>query len=222
MQLKKGYRFWRGVARLFTPRMRAEWATPFTDEPSVFIVNHAGAIGPIAMCARFPLADSIHPWMNAQVLSAREVPAYVRQDFWWPPESKLAPLWNITLPYIAAAVMPPVLRTAPTVPVYHDMRVVRTLRESIRVLKAGEPLVIFPEQPSGYQSHHTGLNSGFLQVAPTFARQTHQALAFWPVHIDMEKRLFRIGQPLRYDPARPHEEQVEPLLTALAAAIHPA
>ena len=71
------------------------------------------------MCARFPLADTLHPWMNAQVLSAREVPAYVRQDYWWPPESKLAPLFNATLPYIAAAIMPPILRTAPTVPVYH-------------------------------------------------------------------------------------------------------
>lgn len=222
MQLKKGYRFWRGVVRLFTRPMRTEWAVPFTGEPSVFIANHAGALGPMYMCAHFPLADTLHPWMNAQVLSAREVPAYVRQDYWWPPESKLAPLYNATLPYIAAAIMPPILRTAPTVPVYHDMRVMRTLRESLRVLRAGEPLLIFPEQPKGFKAHESGLNSGFLQVAPAFARQTGQGLAFWPVRINAKARVFSVGEPLRYDPQKPLAEQGDALLTALAAAIHPA
>lgn len=221
MQLKKGYRFWRGAVRLFSKPMRTQWAVPYTGEPSVFIANHAGALGPIFMCAYFPLTDTLHPWMNAQVLSAREVPAYVRQDYWWPPDSRLAPLLNATLPYIAAAIMPPIVRTAPTVPVYHDMRVMRTLRESLRVLKAGEPLLIFPEQPSGYGSHHTGLNSGFLQVAPAFARQTGQALYFWPVHIDLDKRLFDVKAPLRYDPALPLSDQRDALLSALASAIHP-
>jgi hypothetical protein len=222
MQLKKGYRFWRGAVRLFTRPIRTEWAVPYPGGPSVFIANHAGALGPIYMCARFPLADILHPWMNAQVLSAREVPAYVRQDYWWPPESKLAPLYNATLPYIAAAVMPPILRTAPTVPVYHDMRVVRTLRESLRVLKEGEPLLIFPEQPSGFKSHESGLNSGFLQVAATYTKITNQPLAFWPVRIEAKARVFQVGAPLYYLPDRTLAEQTAPLLNALAAAIHPA
>ena len=37
MALKKTYRFLRGVVRVCTRRMRVEWATPFTGEPSVFI-----------------------------------------------------------------------------------------------------------------------------------------------------------------------------------------
>ena len=59
MRLKRSYRFWRGLVRAACPRMRTEWAQPFTGEPSVFICNHAGALGPIAMCARFPLADQL-------------------------------------------------------------------------------------------------------------------------------------------------------------------
>ena len=219
MRLKRSYRFWRGLVRAACPRMRTEWAQPFTGEPSVFICNHAGALGPIAMCARFPLADQLRPWMNAQVLSARETPAYVRQDYWWRPGSKLAPLCNATLPYIAAAILPPILRTAPTVPVYHDARVIRTLRESLRALQAGEPLVIFPEQPSGFQSHQEALNRGFLQIAPAFARTAKPGLAFWPVRIDMRDRVFYVGAPLRYDPALTLEAQIDALLAGMAQGI---
>lgn len=219
MPLKKSYRFLRGLVRAVTYRMRTEWAEPFTGEASVFICNHAGALGPIDICAKFPLADQLHPWMNAQVLSARETPAYVRQDYWWKPGAKLAPLYNATLPYLAAAILPPILRTTPTVPVFHDFRVARTLRESLRVLQSGEHLVIFPEQPSGYQAHCEALNRGFLQIAPVYARITGRALAFWPVRIDVPSRVFRVGAPLRFDPNRTLAAQADALLDGLSRGI---
>ncbi|NLI22360.1 MAG: hypothetical protein GX418_12555 [Clostridiales bacterium] len=219
MPLKMSYRLLRGLIRLCTYRMRPQWAVPFTGEPSVFVCNHAGALGPIDMCAKFPMADHLRPWMNAQVLSARETPAYVRQDYWWKPGARLAPLYNATLPYIAAAILPPVLRTAPAVPVYHDVRVMRTFRQSLKLLQEGEHLVIFPEQPSGFQAHHEALNRGFLQIAALYARATGKALAFWPVCIDYRRRVFHIAAPLRYDPARSLEAQSDELLAGMAAGI---
>jgi len=221
MALKKSYRFLRGVVRVCTRRMRVEWATPFTGEPSVFICNHAGAMGPIHICASFPMADQLHPWMNAQVLSAREVPAYVRQDYWWKPGSLLAPILTCTLPYLAAAVLPPILRSTPTVPVYHDARVIRTLRESLKVLRSGEHLVIFPEQPSGYGTHRMELNSGFLQIAPAYARVTGKGLAFWPVRIDTAAHIFHVSAPLRFDVNRALDEQIDALLVGLRLGIRP-
>jgi hypothetical protein len=221
MELKRAYRFWRGLIRRFTYRMHTQWEVPFTGEPSVFICNHAGAYGPIDICAKFPLADDLRPWMNAQVLSARETPAYVRQDYWWEPTSKFAPLLSATLPYLAAAILPPLLRTAPTVPVYHDARVMRTMRESLRLLKEGKHLVIFPEQPSGFKQHDTTLNRGFLQIAPAFARQTGKAIAFWPVYIDVPARMFRVGAPVRYDVQLPLPQQVDTLIATLRRGIQP-
>ncbi len=221
MKLKRSYRFLRGVVRVCTKPMRVTWTQPFTGEPSVFICNHAGALGPIHICARFPLADTLHPWMNAQVLSTRETPAYVRQDYWWEPDSRFAPVLNCTLPYIAAAVLPPILRTTPTIPVYHDARVIRTLRESLRVLQNGEHVVIFPEQPAGYREHEQKLNQGFLQLAPAYARVSGKSLAFWPVHIDTQAHRFIVGAPLYYDTAKPLEAQSSALLAGMASGIHP-
>jgi len=221
MALKRSYCALRGLVRVCTHRMRTEWTLPFTDEPSVFICNHADAMGPILICAHFPYADCLHPWMNAQVLSAREIPAYVRQDYWWQPDSRFAPLLSHTLPYVAAAILPPILRTAPTVPVYHDARVIRTLRQSLRVLQGGEHLVIFPEQPSGHGEHYQALNRGFLQIAPAYARVAGKALAFWPVRIDSDARAFYVGAPLRYDMGRTLEAQADELLAGLSRGIRP-
>lgn len=39
--------------------------------------------------------------MNAQMLDPKQVPAYVRQDYWWRPGSFFEPLYNVTLPYLA-------------------------------------------------------------------------------------------------------------------------
>jgi len=219
MKLKRSYRILRGLVRVCTYRMRTEWEVPFVQEPSVFVCNHAGAMGPIDFCAKFPLADQLHPWMNAQVLRARLVPAYVRQDYWWDPHSRWAPVLTRTLPYIAAAVLPPVLGTAPTIPVYHDMRVIRTIRESLRVLKEGEHLVIFPEQPSGHGTRESELNRGFLQIAPAYARATGKAMVFWPVNIDIPHRVFRVGKPLYYDPHQSLDVQADALLAAFSRGI---
>ena len=51
-------------------------------------------------------------WLNADMMDPSLVPAYVRQDYWWKPGCALEPLYNATLPYLAAAILPPILRSA--------------------------------------------------------------------------------------------------------------
>jgi len=216
---KRMYRVLSAMIRGVTPRMKTIWEEPFDGEPCVFVGNHAGAFGPIDMCVKFPLRDQNFIWMNASVLHPKEVPAYVRQDYWWKPGCKLEPLYNATLPYIAAALLPPILRLAPTVPVYHDMRVMTTMRQSIRHLKEGHNLVIFPEQPSGYQSHHDWINTGFLQVAPMYYKATGKALKFYPVHLDYHKHVFKVAKPIAFDPERTLEEQMPQLVEVLAKGL---
>lgn len=213
------YKVLSAIIRTLTPRMKTTWEEPFDGEACVFVGNHAGAFGPIDMCVKFPLRDQCFTWMNADVLDPKLVPAYVRQDYWWKPGCKLEPLYNATLPYMAAAVLPPILRLAPTVPVYHDMRVMTTMRQSIRHLKEGHHLVIFPEQPSGYQSHHDWINTGFLQIAPMYYKATGKVLKFYPVHLDYRKHTFKIAKPIAFDPTRTIDEQTPELVEVLAKGL---
>ena len=215
----RAYHMLAALARVFSPRMTTVWEEPFAGDACDFVCNHAGAFGPIDMCAKFPLREDCHPWLNASVLHPREVPAYVRQDYWWKPGCRLEPLYNATLPYLAAAILPPILRTVPGVPVYHDVRVMTTMRQSIRLLKEGQHLIIFPEQPSGYQSHHEWINTGFLQLAPMFYKASGKALRFYPVHLDYRRHVFRVAKPVAFDPERTLEEQTPEMVELLAKGL---
>lgn len=88
----KLFNFLSGCFRLVSPKMETVWEEPFIDEPCVFVCSHVGAMGPIYMSISFPLAANVAIWCNHQVLERKECAEYVRHDFWWKPESKLAPL----------------------------------------------------------------------------------------------------------------------------------
>lgn len=215
----KLYTILRGTARAVLPKMTTTWATEFDGAPSVFCPNHAGALGPIDMCCFFPLNEQCRPWFNAAVMDAKQVPAYVRQDYWWRPGCKLEPLYNATLPYLAAAVLPPILRSVPGVPVYHDIQVIKTFRKSIEFLKQDKHLIIFPQQPSGFGSHYQELNKGFLQLAPMAYRTLGLSLKFYPVHIDHRQHTISVGEPVQFDPHVKLQEQERYLIDGIAKGI---
>ena len=216
---KRFYKFASVMIRMFSRPMKTEWEVPFEDGPCVFVVNHAGAIGPVDMCVKFPMREKVHPWINDGMLHRESVPAYVRQDYWWKPGSFFAPLWNVTVPYIAAAIMPPILRSVKYVPVYHDQRVMLTLRQSVRVLQKDEYLVVFPEQPSGWLSHHEWINTGWLRLGELWYRAGGRALKLYPVHLDYKNHVFRVAAPVWYDPTRRFADQEQELADKLAKGL---
>jgi len=217
----KLYTILSALIRGFSRPMSTVWESEFDGAPAVFCPNHAGAFGPIEICAKFTLRKKLHPWMNDGMMHAKTTPAYVRQDYWWEPGCFWEPLLNRTLPYLAAAIIPPILRSVPGVPVYHDIRVIKTFRKSLAYLQEGEHLVIFTEQPDGYQSHSPKLNDGFLRIAPTVYSRLGIALKFYPVRIDRKNRVMRVGTPAQYDPAVPLAEQSERIMEIIRRGIQP-
>lgn len=213
------FHFLKGGFRLLTPQMRTVWAEPFDNEPCIFVCSHIGAMGPIQMSINFPLCSNVAIWCNHQVLERTECVEYVRNDYWWKPESKLAPLYSATIPHLAAAVLPPVLNSAPTIPVYHDARIMTTMRQSIKALDEGKHIVIFPEIPSGYGEYDRRINTGWLNLCVMYHRKTGKALKMWPVCIDQKGKTFHVAAPVAYDPSQPLKNQEEGLAEALGRGL---
>ena len=133
---KRFYRIAVPLIRLFIPRLEIRWEIPFDEEPCVFVANHERAIGPLEMAVNFPLREESPIWIYAAPLDRKTTPDYVRQDHWWKENGKLAPLWNAVIPPVVSLILPPILRSAPHVPVYHDGRAATTMKESLRLLRA--------------------------------------------------------------------------------------
>ena len=183
--MKTSYRVLRAILKAATPNMRTIWEEPYDGQPCVFCPNHAGVWGPVDMCVHFDLRQTSRPWFNAAV------------------------------PYLAVCILPPVLSTVPGVPVYHDMQVIKTFRKSIEYLKEGDNLIIFPQQPSGYKSHHMEINKGFLQIAPMAWRTLKLPLKFYPVYIDHAAHEIHVRRPVQFDPERKLSEQEAEILAVL-------
>jgi len=216
---KRFFNFVVPIIRGCTPRMTTEWETPFEEGPCVFVGNHVGAIGPVDMCTKFPLYEKCHAWINNGMMEAKEVPAYVRQDYWWKPGGFFEPVLNVTVPYLAAAIVPPILRSVPHIPVYHDQRIMVTMKQSLQVLQKGEYLIIFPEQPSGWLSHHTWINTAWLRLGELWYRTSGRALKLYPVHVDYKQHVFRVAAPVWYDPSRTFASQEQELAEKLARGL---
>ncbi len=215
---KRFYRIACPLIRAVTPHLSTVWEQPWDGQESIFVCNHARAMGPVNMAVYFPVKGYI--WIYANAMSARDVPAYVRQDYWWDPKSGLAPFYNATVPYLAAALLPPILRSVPYVKVYHGTRALETLRESLRLMKEGKSMIIFPGIPDGYKSHEgKRINEGFLQLLPRHCKRTGRKCRIWPVHLNMEAHRFEVGAPIDWDENADFQPQIPELCERIARGI---
>lgn len=220
MELKRSYRVLRGVAKRFVRKSETVWDVPYDGEPAVFVPNHARAWGPLDMALYFELTDNSRIWYNAGVIDRKNLPAYIRNDDWWNPKSKLAWFYNITVPYICALLLPPVFKCTPDIPVYYDNRVTTTFRQSTQAIKNGENLVIFAQLPNGYQSHDAHLIKGFLLIAPLAWRRCGVRLKFYPVHIDHDDGKIHVMKPIAFDPDCSLEDQEQEMLEYLETRVY--
>ena len=215
----KLFNFLKPVVRPFLKVREAVYAEPVGEEPVIFLANHLGAVGPMYMAATFPLKDNVAIWCNEGMMEEKMIVEYVRHDWWWRPESKLAPFYSATIPYIAKAIVPKVLRSAPTIAVCRDARIMTTMRKSLAALKAGKHIVIFPELPDGHNSHAEHLQMGWLNLVTMYRRATGKDIRMIPIYIDEPAKLFRVGKGITADPDVPLKEQEERIERYIAAGI---
>lgn len=213
------YNFLSPIFHAFLKVRTVDWAEPIPEEPVVFLANHLGAVGPMYMSVTFPLKDNVAIWCNEGMMDEKLIVDYVRHDWWWRPESKLAPFYSATIPYIAKAIVPKVLRSAPTIPVYRDARIMTTMRTSLKALKEGKHIVIFPELPDGHNSHAEHLQMGWLNLVTMYQRATGKALKMIPIYIDEEAKLFRVKKAITADADIPLSDQQERIERYISAGI---
>ena len=169
--------------------------------PAVFVANHLGALGPIAVGASVPLR--LHAWTHADMLDPLLATDYLRRDF---VEGQL----HLTRPlseWLARAISQihvPLLSAVGCVPVYHTPDgLLETLCLSVDLLAQGECLLIFPEDPDlpvdpRYQM--TPFKKGFARLGELLYERTKQILSFHPLAVHAQTFTVRVGKPIRYNP----------------------
>jgi 1-acyl-sn-glycerol-3-phosphate acyltransferase len=209
------FAFLRRAIRLFTKPMKTRFAAPVGDGPAVFVCNHDRAWGPIAMCVHFELCRELRPWINADALSPSRLPNYARNDFWWPRDRWYTKIFDYSLAYIIALILPPILRSSACIPVHHDARVMTTLKSSADAIKHGYHILLFPEHPTGFAAYGAEVFTGFTSLGRLIHRRLGRAVQFYPTFVDWKGKEIRVGAPITYDTDGSHKDQAAEISAAV-------
>ena len=201
---RRMYRLIRGTLDLLYPKMRCVGAERIPAEPVVLVGNHCQAHGPLAGELRMPIPRKT--WCAAEIMERESAADYAFRDFW-----SQNPKW--TLPFyrlLSRAIVPLavlIFNQAETIPVYRDSRVLSTFRQSVQTLEGGVSLLIFPEQDRRCNQILDDFQDRFIDLAKLYYRRTGKALAFVPIYVAPTLGETHYGEPTRFNPDAPLDEE---------------
>ena len=194
-----------GLVRLFYPAPTLEGLENLPDGACVIAGNHAQMNGPIIAELYLPGDRAI--WCSAEMMHFREVPDYAFRDFWSKKPPSVRWFYRL-LSFLIAPLAVCLFNNAHCIGVYRDMRIMSTMRESVRRLAEGARVVIFPEHEVVHNAIVYEFQDRFIDLARFYHHQTGQALSFVPMYVAPALKKAVFGPPIRYDPdAAPDAER---------------
>lgn len=198
------FRFLRIWVKLFSPKMENVGRENLPEEPCIVVANHCQMYGPIS-CELYPPRDG-YTWCAGQMMVLKDVPAYAFQDFWSQKPKSVRWLFKI-FSYLIAPVSVCVFNNARTIGVWRDTRIISTFKQTVKCLKSGLDVVIFPECPEKHNQIVNKFQENFIDVAKLYYKQTGKAVSFVPMYIAPMLKTQYLGKPISFDPEAPMEEE---------------
>ncbi|MDO4670212.1 MAG: hypothetical protein Q4A67_01940 [Aerococcus sp.] len=186
----------RHIARLFFKRYRFQ-SPPKVDGPVVLVSHHQNLVGPFTIMLWIPIFVRI--WVLG--VFSRFKDCYHQYVDWTFTKRFHMPVWLAkVLAAPAAQIIVTGTRSMGAIPVFRGTReIMKTMEESLKTLKAGTPVLIFPDRDYASDSGETGeIYAGFLHLEKMYYRKYHEHVNFVPMFSDKHEHYIRFGEPIRF------------------------
>lgn len=187
----------RAAVKLLYPVIKVENAEKIPECNAVLVGNHCLMNGPIS--AELYLPENCYTWCAGQMMNLKEVPKYAFKDFWSGKPKLLQPFYRL-LSYIIAPFSVSIFNSARTVGVYHDMRILSTFKTSVRMLKEGKNMVIFPEKDEPDNNIVYKFQDKFVDIAKLYYNTNSKKLIFVPMYVSPRLKKIYIGDGIEFNP----------------------
>jgi len=167
--------------------------------PAVFVSNHLGAVGPIAVIASLPIR--VHPWVISDMMNKNKAADYLRKDF-VEPQLHLTPPASNWVATAISKVSVNLLRSAGCITVHQGERLLETYKKSVNLLQGEKFILVFPEDPDGDTDPSCQMKpfkKGFTRLGEYYYRQTNCLLSFYPLAVHRESYRVQVGKPVRFN-----------------------
>ena len=210
------YRAVKWIVRALFPKMWVEGLENIPEGGAIIVGNHAHAYGPFAV--ELFLGSNRYTWCAAEMMNLKEVPAYTFQDF-WSMKPKYTHFFYRIASYLIAPLSVLIFNNANTIPVYHDARVMTTFRQTLRFLREGKNIVIFPEHTVPRNNIVYDFQDRFIDVAKMYYNQTGRELSFVPMYTAPRLKKMILGKPIRYRANASMDEERQRICEELMEAV---
>jgi len=210
------YRLLYRMIWLFSPKYTLYGTEKLPDEPCVIVGNHCQMYGPVAAELYLPRPHYI--WCIGEMMNRKEVPVYAFRDF-WSMKPKATHWFYRLLSHLIAPLAEYLFTHAHTIPVRHDARVMTTFRQSVNRLSGGADIVLFPEKNEPYNGILWQFQEHFADLAGLYYRKIGKAVCFVPMYTAPRLNSIHFGEPVRYNPEAPADEERTRICNAMMEAV---
>jgi 1-acyl-sn-glycerol-3-phosphate acyltransferase len=168
--------------------------------PAIFISNHVGSTGPIAITTSLPL--HLYPWAVGAMMDFNRAAVYLYNDF-IRPTWKLDGRFGMLVSYLVSRISVRLLMGLGAIPVDTSQGwSSEYFYKSLAYLKEGKDLLIFPENTKKAIDPQTGFHSfssGFCWLGEMCRRATGGRLPIYPMAVNPQYRHIAIGKPVYFE-----------------------
>lgn len=195
------------IARLIFPKYTMA-QDKLGDSPVVYVSHHQNMLGPINILLWYP--KFIRVW-GLSVFTNQEACYEHYVNYTFTERFKIPSLIAKPLALIVSYFVSSLAKSARVIPVYRNSRrIIRTLKESVETLRAGDSILIFPDVDYTSDESEVGsIYEGFLNLDKYYHRKTGQHLDFVPLYANQDVKEIFYGSPIRFDNKTPFINQRE-------------
>lgn len=206
----------KGFVRFLYGKMEVVGLENLPENNAVIVANHCQLNGPIA--GELFLPDNCYTWCAGQMMNLKEVPEYAFTDF-WSQKSKWSQPYYKLMSYVIAPLSVCIFNNARTIAVYRDMRIKSTFKDTLKMLKDGGNILIFPEKDVKHNNILYQFQENFIDVAKLHYKKTGEALAFVPMYVAPKLKKMYIGKGIVFHGENSMEEERKRIATYLSDEI---
>ncbi|MGB9793007.1 MAG: hypothetical protein ACPLTR_10600 [Thermacetogeniaceae bacterium] len=187
-------------------------------ESCIFVCNHAGVYGPVAMEIFFPY--EFRPWVISDMVYRKSCRVHLEKELFGNVPLIVKPFCKLLTAVIEPIVIW-VMREVNAIPVYKgSKRILETMAITIDALAKGHNIAIFLDfLDDDTEGENWSNNLGFLHLARDYYLKFGKNIYFYPVRIDRKNRRISIGNPMVYHPKNSLKEEKQRLMGVLAKMI---
>ncbi len=164
------------------------------DKKAIFISNHSAANGPIVLELYFP-AHFI-PWGTYQMCGNYKSRWNYLYHTFCQEKRHFNKFVSFLYSTIAAVITKPFYAGMQLIPTYPDVRMMSTIKRSIKILDSDISILLFPENSSkGYYEVLQEYFTGFVTLAKMYKKRTGIDIPIYPVYFHQERKKIVIGKP---------------------------